>query len=41
MREALTVPPHIPVLIMDARQRISVIESLLALVGHALDATPE
>ncbi|MEU6824452.1 ATP/GTP-binding protein [Streptomyces atriruber] len=41
VREALTVPPHIPVLIMDARQRISVIESLLSLVGHALDATPE
>ncbi|MFD4629452.1 ATP/GTP-binding protein [Streptomyces sp. NPDC058284] len=41
VREALTVPPHIPVLIMDARRRISVIESLLALVGHALDATPE
>ncbi|MEU1022670.1 ATP/GTP-binding protein [Streptomyces sp. NPDC005904] len=41
VREALTVPPHIPVLIMDARQRISVIESLLALVGHALDITPE
>ncbi|QES43807.1 MULTISPECIES: ATP/GTP-binding protein [Streptomyces] len=41
VREALTVPPHIPVLIMDARQRISVVESLLALVGHALDVTPE
>ncbi|MEU7578174.1 ATP/GTP-binding protein [Streptomyces sp. NPDC041068] len=41
VREALTVPPHIPVLIMDARQRISAIESLLALVGHALDVTPE
>lgn len=41
VREALTVPQHIPVLIMDARQRISAIESLLALVGHALDATPE
>ncbi|MGV9879855.1 GTP-binding protein [Streptomyces sp. NPDC003006] len=41
VREALTVPPHIPVLIMDARHRISVIESLLALVGHALDVTPE
>ncbi|MFE0134846.1 ATP/GTP-binding protein [Streptomyces sp. NPDC059037] len=41
VREALTIPPHIPVLIMDARQRISVIESLLALVGHALEATPE
>ncbi|GAA1924046.1 ATP/GTP-binding protein [Streptomyces durmitorensis] len=41
VREALTIPPHIPVLIMDARQRISVIESLLSLVGHALAATPE
>ncbi|MEU6991896.1 ATP/GTP-binding protein [Streptomyces sp. NPDC046465] len=41
VREALTVPAHIPVLIMDARRRISAIESLLALVGHALDATPE
>jgi uncharacterized protein len=26
---------------MDARRRISVIETLLALVGHALDVTPE
>ncbi|WP_030567490.1 GTP-binding protein [Streptomyces aureocirculatus] len=41
VREALTVPDRVPVLIMDARQRIQVIESLLALVGHALDATPE
>jgi signal recognition particle receptor subunit beta len=41
VREALTVPPHIPVLIMDARQRISAIEALLALVGHALDVAPE
>ncbi|GGR67652.1 ATP/GTP-binding protein [Streptomyces aureoverticillatus] len=41
VREALTVPAHIPVLIMDARQRISAIESLLALVGHALDVAPE
>jgi len=41
VREALTVPPHIPVMIMDARRRISVIETLLALVGHALDETPE
>ncbi|MEV8016395.1 ATP/GTP-binding protein [Streptomyces sp. NPDC086554] len=41
VREALTIPPRIPVLIMDARQRISVIESLLSLVGHALEATPE
>lgn len=41
VREALTVPPHVPVVIMDARHRITVIESLLALVAHALEATPE
>ncbi|MFE4756887.1 ATP/GTP-binding protein [Streptomyces mirabilis] len=41
VRDALTVPPHIPVMIMDARRRISVVETLLALVGHALDASPE
>ncbi|NGO81399.1 ATP-binding protein [Streptomyces sp. YC504] len=40
VREALTVPEHIPVLIMDARRRIPVVETLLALVGHALDLTP-
>ncbi|MCX4234425.1 ATP/GTP-binding protein [Streptomyces sp. A15ISP2-DRY2] len=41
VREALTIPGHIPVMIMDARRRISVVESLLALVGHALDVSPE
>ncbi|PKV87849.1 ATP/GTP-binding protein [Streptomyces sp. TLI_146] len=41
VREALTVPPHIPVVIMDARDKITVIESLLALVGHALEELPE
>ncbi|MGW0732892.1 GTP-binding protein [Streptomyces sp. NPDC002851] len=41
VREALTIPPHIPVVIMDARRRITVVETLLSLVGHALDATPE
>ncbi|MEW1648029.1 MULTISPECIES: ATP/GTP-binding protein [unclassified Streptomyces] len=41
VREALTIPAHIPVMIMDARQRISAIETLLALVAHALDVTPE
>ncbi|MFE1894659.1 ATP/GTP-binding protein [Streptomyces yangpuensis] len=41
VREALSVPPHVPVVIMDARERRTVIESLLALVGHALDSTPE
>ncbi|MFJ6779474.1 GTP-binding protein [Streptomyces yangpuensis] len=41
VREALSVPPHVPVVVMDARERRTVIESLLALVGHALDSTPE
>jgi signal recognition particle receptor subunit beta len=41
VREALTIPAHIPVMIMDARRRISAIETLLSLVGHALDVTPE
>ncbi|MGW4617919.1 GTP-binding protein [Streptomyces sp. NPDC004592] len=41
VREALMIPARIPVMIMDARRRISVIETLLALVGHALDVTPE
>ncbi len=40
VREALTIPAHVPVMIMDARRRISVIETLLSLVGHALDETP-
>ncbi|MFK0231789.1 GTP-binding protein [Streptomyces vinaceus] len=41
VREALTIGPHVPVLIMDARRRDTVVESLLTLVGHALDETPE
>ncbi|MGW1515709.1 GTP-binding protein [Streptomyces sp. NPDC002287] len=41
VREALTIPPDVPVVIMDARRRATVVESLLTLVGHALDATPE
>ncbi|MGD3105722.1 GTP-binding protein [Streptomyces sp. YGL11-2] len=41
VRDALTVPPEVPVVIMDARRRATVIESLLALVGHALAATPD
>ncbi|MFI8002426.1 GTP-binding protein [Streptomyces sp. NPDC086010] len=40
VREALSIPPHVPVVIMDARNRITVVESLLALVGHAYDVTP-
>ncbi|MET9553038.1 ATP/GTP-binding protein [Streptomyces sp. NPDC006645] len=38
VREALTVPAHVPVMIMDARRRITVVETLLALVAHALEA---
>ncbi|MET7798583.1 GTP-binding protein [Streptomyces decoyicus] len=41
VRDALTVPRHVPVVIMDARKRVTVIESLLALVGHALESAPE
>jgi signal recognition particle receptor subunit beta len=41
VRDALSVPAHVPVLIMDARERVTVLESLLALVGHALEVTPE
>ncbi|MFJ2819834.1 GTP-binding protein [Streptomyces toxytricini] len=41
VREALTIPDRVPVLIMDARRRETVVESLLMLVGHALDRTPE
>jgi signal recognition particle receptor subunit beta len=41
VREALTIPQKVPVLVMDARRRISVIDTLLSLVTHALDETPE
>ena len=41
VRDALTVPLHVPVVIMDARKRITVTEALLTLVGHALETTPE
>ncbi|MBL3666654.1 ATP/GTP-binding protein [Streptomyces sp. M2CJ-2] len=41
VREALTIPDRIPVMIMDARRRISVVETLLSLVGHALEETSE
>ncbi|MGP3980904.1 GTP-binding protein [Streptomyces sp. KR80] len=41
VRDALSVPEEIPVVIMSALKRVSVIETLLVLVGHALDVTPE
>ncbi|WP_410536486.1 GTP-binding protein [Streptomyces sp. KL2] len=40
VREALSVPERVPVVIMDARKRDTVVDSLTALVGHALDLTP-
>ncbi|MGW8380170.1 ATP/GTP-binding protein [Streptomyces sp. ODS28] len=40
VREALSVPDEIPVVVMDARDRGTVAESLLALVGHALEMAP-
>jgi uncharacterized protein len=40
VREALAVPAHIPVLIIDARKRYSVVEALLALVAHAMQDSP-
>ncbi|WP_314172053.1 GTP-binding protein [Streptomyces winkii] len=40
VREALSVPRRVPVVIMDARKRETVLKSLLALVSHALDVTP-
>nr|WP_240627713.1 ATP/GTP-binding protein [Streptomyces scopuliridis] len=41
VRDALTIPPSVPVLIMDARKRITAVESLLTLVRHALETSPE
>ncbi|MBN3932156.1 ATP/GTP-binding protein [Streptomyces verrucosisporus] len=40
VREALSVPDRVPVVIMDARKRDTVVDSLTALVGHALNLTP-
>ncbi|QFR00292.1 ATP/GTP-binding protein [Streptomyces phaeolivaceus] len=41
VRDALTVPKHVPVIIMDARKRASAMETLLALCGHAISLSPE
>jgi signal recognition particle receptor subunit beta len=41
VREALTVPDHVPIMVMDARKRRSVTETLLALCAHAISALPE
>lgn len=41
VREALTISSRVPIVIMDARRRFSVVEALATLVTHALDETPE
>ncbi|MFI9236655.1 GTP-binding protein [Streptomyces sp. NPDC053079] len=40
VREALALAPDVPVVTMDARQRITVVETLLTLVGRALEVNP-
>ncbi|WP_181160355.1 GTP-binding protein [Streptomyces solincola] len=40
VREALTVPPRVPIVLMDARSKATVVEALLALVARALETTP-
>lgn len=41
VREALTVPEDVPILIMDARERLTAVKSLFTLVRHALASSPE
>ncbi|MFD8866748.1 MULTISPECIES: ATP/GTP-binding protein [Streptomyces] len=41
VRDALSVPAKVPVVSMDARNRISVADTLLALVRFAVDVSPE
>ncbi|MFF7727309.1 ATP/GTP-binding protein [Streptomyces sp. NPDC008001] len=41
VHEALALPPPVPVVTMDARKRITVVDTLLALVGRALETLPE
>ncbi|GHF51175.1 ATP/GTP-binding protein [Streptomyces mashuensis] len=40
VREALSLTPDVPLVMMDARRRITVVETLLTLVGRALEVTP-
>ena len=40
VREALSIPAHIPVLVCDARKRYSVVEALLVLCRLAMAALP-
>ncbi|MEU1801354.1 ATP/GTP-binding protein [Streptomyces sp. NPDC019937] len=41
VRDALSVSPKVPVVTMDARRRVTVVDALLALVRHAVDVSPE
>ncbi len=40
VREALSVPDQVPVVVIDARRTDSVVDALMALVGHAVALTP-
>ncbi|GAB3960849.1 GTP-binding protein [Streptomyces sparsus] len=40
VREALSVPERVPVVVIDARKRATVVDALLVLVGHAVELTP-
>ncbi|WP_225850125.1 ATP/GTP-binding protein [Streptomyces sp. HPF1205] len=40
VRDALDLPPHIPVVLCDARDRASATDTLIALVHHALGRLP-
>ncbi|MBB1254932.1 GTP-binding protein [Streptomyces alkaliterrae] len=40
VREALSVPAGVPVVVMDARKRDTVVDSLTTLVAHAVELTP-
>jgi uncharacterized protein len=41
VRDALSLSPEVPVLVMDARQRYRVVDVLLTLVRHVLEIMPE
>ncbi|MBU7596449.1 ATP/GTP-binding protein [Streptomyces sp. P38-E01] len=40
VREALSVPPRVPIVVVDARERESALASLTELVGHAVELSP-
>jgi signal recognition particle receptor subunit beta len=40
LREALAVPPNVPIIKVDARQRLSAKNALIAITSYALDRLP-